>query len=189
MKPQLFFAIAAVVLLSGMALGSWTLFRWFRPEQRKRPAGVLVALLSLLAASAVSIALFFVWSVSRQWVPNPSTTRLTLPSGHQVEVVWQGVRQIHEPTWVIEYRTYVSMAKGEHWGPPLWREAKDILKELPDAALQSGVARVRLWPQSFDHEVWLDGFRTIVVSGNATAFDFTKKPDGTWEQVGGWRGP
>ena len=187
MKTQWFVTAIILVGFFAVALVIWLLLRWLRPGNGKRPSGVLTGVTVFLAASVAAVALLLALEVRRQWIPNPRTTRQTLRSGRHIDVVWQGVRRSNDPTWVMEYRTRISMMKGRRFMLPIWREAIELSKELPEQATQSGVARVSLRPVSFDHEVWFDGFRPVVLSRQSAAFDFSKKPDGTWKQIDGWQ--
>ena len=184
--PPWFVTAVGLVMLVVLALGIWIVLRWFRPGDQKRPSGVLAGVAAFLVASVAAVVLILAWTIYRGWFPNPSTTRQTLRSGHQVDVVWQGVRRNGEPTWVMEYRTWISM-KERRYMLPIWREATELSKELPEEAERSGVASVWLQPVSFDHEIRFDGFRPVVLSRMSTTFMFSKKSDGTWEQSGGWR--
>ena len=177
MKLQWFVMAIGLVLLWSL----WVLVRWFRSGDRKRSSGVISGVAAFLVVCIV-VGLVLGWQtggVIRGL--NSQTTRQTLRSGREVEVVWKGLLG---PVWIMEYRTRISKRDQQE----LQSEADEIWKGVREEAEHARAEKARLSPVDFTSEIRFDGIRPVILKGLPTGtFILSRRPDGTWKKIHGWR--
>jgi hypothetical protein len=176
MNLQWFLTALGFALLWGL----WTVVRWFRSGGRKRPSGALTGVAALLVV-CIAVGLVLGWrtaGIIRGL--NSDTTRQTLGSGREIEVV---SKTLLGPVWILEYRTRIPKRNQLE----LLSEADEIWKGVRQEAEHARAEQARLSPVYFTSELRFDGIRPVILKNLPTGmFILSRRPDGTWKKVRGW---
>ena len=114
-------------------------------------------------------------------VPERPTTRETLPSGRQVDVIHKGMVDEELGWWMLSYRTQIPLSdrgKLEAEVTALWSDIQPEVERL-------GVKRASIWP-TYIKRVDFIGWRPVLGSAYSTGYSLERDAAGAWVKSGAW---
>jgi hypothetical protein len=109
------------------------------------------------------------------------TTRETLPSGREIDVIHKGMVDETLGWWMLSYRTQIPLSDRERLEAEVIALWADIQPEVEGL----GVKRASIWP-TYIKRVDFIGWRPVFGSEYSTGYSLERDAGGTWVKSGAW---